>query len=104
MIFEVDWQLLLKWHSAYGFLLKSKVTQSLTPVQGSSQKGHSAINQVTQQVVETEIVHLHQCLALVCSWICNIALTMWSKHATTWHVAIMVLLMSTYGSMLRHID
>jgi len=64
MIFEVDWQLLLKWHLAYGFLPKSKVAQSLTPVQGGGQKGHSAINQVTQQVVEIEIVHLHQCPAL----------------------------------------
>jgi len=24
MIFEADWQLLLKWHSAYGFLPKSE--------------------------------------------------------------------------------
>jgi len=60
MIFKVDWQLLLKWHSAYGFLLKSEANNTLTPVQGGGRKGHSTINQVTQQVVETEIVHLNQ--------------------------------------------
>jgi len=64
MIFEADWQLLLKWHSAHGFLPKTEATHTLTPVQGGGHKGHSAINQATQQVVETEIVHLNQCPAL----------------------------------------
>jgi len=34
MLFEVDWQLLLKWHSSYGCLPKSEATNSLTAVQG----------------------------------------------------------------------
>jgi len=60
MIFEADWQLLLKWHLAYGFLPKSESHQTLTPLQGGSHKGHSAIDRATQQVVETEIVTLNQ--------------------------------------------
>ncbi len=64
MIFEADWQLLLKWHSAYGFLPKSKQQEMLTPLQGSSRKGRSAIDQVTQQIVETELIQLTQCLAV----------------------------------------
>jgi len=47
MIFEADWQLLLKWQSAYGFLLKSKANNTLTLVQGGSCKGCSAIDQAT---------------------------------------------------------
>jgi len=39
MIFEADWQLLLKWHSSYGFLPKSKQAQALTPAQGGGRKG-----------------------------------------------------------------
>jgi len=34
MIFEADWQLLLKWHSSYLFLPKSKQAHALTPAQG----------------------------------------------------------------------
>jgi len=64
MIFEADWQLILKWHSAYGFLPKSEAAQTLTPTQGGGRKGRSAIDQATQQVVETELVHLQQRLAL----------------------------------------
>ncbi len=64
MLFEADWQLLLKWHSAYGFLPKSKQQQTLTPLQGGGRKGRSAIDQATQQVVETEIVTLNQRTAL----------------------------------------
>ncbi len=64
MIFEADWQLLLKWHSAKGFLSKSEAQNTLTPVQGGGRKGRSAINQATQQVVEQELLHLNQKLAL----------------------------------------
>jgi len=60
MIFEADWQLLLKWHAAKGFLPKSEAAHTLTPVQGGGRKGRSAIDQATQQVVETEIIHLNQ--------------------------------------------
>jgi len=64
MIFEADWQLILKWHSAYGFLPKSETAQTLTPTQGGGRKGRSAIDQATQQVVETELVQLQQRTAL----------------------------------------
>ncbi len=52
MIFEADWQLLLKWHSSYGFLPKSKLAHALTLVQGGGRKGHSAIDQATQQIIK----------------------------------------------------
>jgi len=39
MLFEADWQLLLKWHSSYGFLPKSEHAETLTPVQGGGRKG-----------------------------------------------------------------
>ncbi len=64
MIFEADWQLLLKWHSAKGFLPKSKARNTLTSVQGGGRKGSSAIDQATQQVVEQELLHLNQKPAL----------------------------------------
>jgi len=64
MIFEAGWQLLLKWHSAYGFLPKSKNSQMLIPLQGGGRKGRSAIDQATHQIVETELVQLNQHPAL----------------------------------------
>jgi len=64
MIFEADWQLMLKWHSAKGFLPKNEARQTLTPVQGGGRKGRSAINQATQQVIEQEMIHLTQKPAL----------------------------------------
>jgi len=60
MIFEADWQLLLKWHSSYGFLSKSESAHTLTPVQGGGRKGCSAIDQATQQIIETELIKLNQ--------------------------------------------
>jgi len=60
MIFEADWQLLLKWHLSYSFLPKSEQAQALTPAQGGGRKGRSAINQATQQVIETEVIKLNQ--------------------------------------------
>jgi len=60
MIFEADWQLLLKWHSSYGFLPKTEQARTLVMAQGGGQKDHSTIDQATQQVLETEIIHLHQ--------------------------------------------
>jgi len=60
MIFEADWQLLLKWHSAYGFLLKAEEAKTLTPDQGGGRKGCSAIDQALQQITETEITQLTQ--------------------------------------------
>jgi len=59
MIFEADWQLLLKWHSSYGFLPKSEQAKALTPAQGGGRKGCSAIDQATQQVIDTEIIKLN---------------------------------------------
>jgi len=64
VIFEVDWQLLLKWHLAYGFLPKSEQQSTLTPLQGGGQKGHSAIDQATQQIIEMELIQLTQCPAV----------------------------------------
>jgi len=39
MIFEADWQLLLKWHSSYGFLPQTEHAHTLTPDQGGGRKG-----------------------------------------------------------------
>jgi len=64
VIFEVDWQLLLKWHLAYGFLPKSEQQSTLTPLQGGGQKGRSAIDQATQQIIEMELIQLTQCPAV----------------------------------------
>jgi len=59
MIFKADWQLLLKWHSSYGFLPKTE-HKTLVYKQGGGQKGCSAIDQATQQIVETETIHMNQ--------------------------------------------
>jgi len=64
MIFEADWQLLLKWHLAQGFLPKSEANKMLTPVQGGGHKGRSAIDQATQQVIEHKLIKLNQDHAL----------------------------------------
>jgi len=64
MLFEADWQLLLKWHSSYGFLPKSEINHALTDAQGGGRKGHSAINQATQQVIKMEVIRLNQHLAI----------------------------------------
>jgi len=58
MIFEADWQLLLKWHSSYGFLPKTKQAGTLDYAQGSNCKGCSTINQATQHTLGMEIIHL----------------------------------------------
>jgi len=60
MIFEVDWQLLLKWHSSYGFLPKAEQAKTLTPNQGGGRKGRSAIDQALQQVAKIKITKLEQ--------------------------------------------
>ncbi len=60
MIFEADWQLLLKWHSSYSFLPHTEMAGTLTYVQGRGRKGRSTIDQAVQHVVENEIVHLWQ--------------------------------------------
>ncbi len=64
MIFEADWQLLLKWHSSYGFLPKSELAHALTLAQGGGRKGRSAIDQATQQTLELEITNLNQRTAI----------------------------------------
>jgi len=64
MIFEADWQLLLKWHSAKGFLPKSEARKTLTLVQGGGRKGRFAIDPAMQQVVEQELINLNQKPAL----------------------------------------
>ncbi len=60
MIFEADWQLFLKYFSSYGFLPKTEAARQLVQEQGGGRKGHSAIDQAMQQVVETETTHLNQ--------------------------------------------
>ncbi len=60
MIFEADWQLLLKWYSSYGFLPITEKAGTLAVAQGGGRKGQSAIDQATQQVLETKLVHLQQ--------------------------------------------
>jgi len=64
MIFEADWQLLIKWHSSYGFLPKSEHAKALTSAQGGGRKGHSTIDQAMQQVIETKTIRLNQCTTL----------------------------------------
>jgi len=64
MIFEADWQLILKWHSSYGFLPKSESANVLTTAQGGGRKGRSAIDQSTQQVIKMELIKLNQRSAL----------------------------------------
>jgi len=60
MIFEADWQLILKWHSSYGFLPRTEKANTLTLDQGSGRKGRSAIDQAMQLVAESELVCLNQ--------------------------------------------
>jgi len=60
MIFEADWQLLLKWHLSYGFLPKTEQAGMLVHTQGGGQKGRSAIDQAMQHIVENKIIHLCQ--------------------------------------------
>jgi len=60
MIFKADWQLLLKSSSSYGFLPQTEQAGMLVDAQGGGRKGRSAIDQATQQVLETKIVHLNQ--------------------------------------------
>jgi len=60
MLFEADWQLLLKWYSSYGFLPKTEQAGTLVHEQGGGRKGRSAIDQATQQIIETEVIHLNQ--------------------------------------------
>jgi len=60
MIFEADWQLLLKWHSSYGFLPWTEQLGTLNYAQGGGRKGRSAIDQAVQHVIENKIIHLQQ--------------------------------------------
>jgi len=64
MIFKADWQLLLKWHSSYGFLPKMESNGTLVNAQGGGRKGRSFIDQATQHILETEITHLQQTLSM----------------------------------------
>jgi len=64
MLFEADWQLLLKWYSSYGFLPATEHAGALANEQGGGRKGRSAIDQATQQIVETESIHLKQSSAI----------------------------------------
>jgi len=50
---------LLKWQISYGFLPKTESAGMLVYAQGGGQKGRSAIDQVAQHILETDIVHLN---------------------------------------------
>jgi len=63
-LLEADWQLLLKLHSSHAFLPWTEQAGMLVMEQGGSHKGLSAIDQAMQQIVETEITHLQQNLAI----------------------------------------
>ncbi len=60
MIFEADWQLLLKWHSSYGFLPRTEHAHTLTTDQGGGRKGRSTIDQALQLIAESELIRLNQ--------------------------------------------
>jgi len=64
MIFKANWQLLLKWHSSYGFLPRTEQAGTLVYAQGAGRKGCSAIDWAMQPIVEMEIVHLNQTLSI----------------------------------------
>jgi len=64
MIFEANWQLLLKWYSSYGFLPKTEEAGTLVYEQGGGCKGRSAIDQAAQQIIKTEVIHLRQTTAI----------------------------------------
>jgi len=60
MNFEAGWQLVLKWQSSYGSLPKVEHAHTLIYKQVGGRKGHSAIDQATQQIVENELLNLNQ--------------------------------------------
>jgi len=60
MLFEANWQLLLKWNSLKGFLPCTEQAGTLVEAQGGGCKGRSAVDQATQQIIETEIMHMNQ--------------------------------------------
>jgi len=81
MIFEADWQLLLKWHSSYGFLPRTETAGTLTYAQGGGRKGRSAIDQAVQHIVENEIVHFKQHPTLDMYLDLRSCFDLWSKRA-----------------------
>jgi len=103
MIFEADWQLLLKWHLSYGFLPKSKLVNALTPAQGRGQKGCSAIDQATQQIIEMEITNLNQCTAIDLFLDLHHCFHLMSKCVTTWCADGMARPSTIFVCMPRHI-
>jgi len=104
MIFEADWQLVLKWHSSYGFLPKAKQANTLTPDQGGGRKGRSAIDQALQQVAETEIINLNQNQHIVLFLDLRHCFDPWSRRATIWHADIKAWLMTISDSTRKPID
>jgi len=64
MLFKANWQLLLKWHSSYGFLPRTEQAGTLVYEAGGGRKGRSAIDQATQQIIETKLVHFSQWMTI----------------------------------------
>jgi len=102
-VFKEDWQLLLKWHSSYGFLSRMEKAHTLTSDQGGGHKGQRAINLAMQLDIETKLVCLTSNWHWPYSWILDTTLALWSRLVTTWHVGIMVQLMTTFAFMPKHI-
>jgi len=104
MLFEADWQLLLKWHLSYGFLPKTEEAGTLIAAQGGGRKGCSAIDQATQQVVETKSFTWNSNHLLTLIWISMHALTSLLKLVTTLLANNTEWTMCTLNSMCIHIN
>jgi len=75
MIFEADWQLLLKWHSSYGFLPCTEQAGTLDYAQGGGCKGWSAIDQATNKSLRLKLFTWTKNWPLTYIWICAPVLT-----------------------------
>jgi len=82
MIFEANWQLLLKWYLSYRFLPKTEEVGTLVYVQGGGRKGCSAIDQAAQQIIEPEVIHLCQTTAIDLYLHLHQCFNMMVKHVT----------------------
>jgi len=54
-LYEADYNLLLKWFSSQGFILKSKKAHRITESQGGGRPGRSTINLMLTKVLSYEV-------------------------------------------------